>query len=109
MTQSDEKWSSHQSLAPNIAAMYALSGKQTTPAPGQKTVERDDVAIGKVNVQNIQSCTMCDSYGASISEQSSKSKTAHGTSVSGKCDLNLFETADTSSKAHEAIRLDMLA
>ena len=45
--QSDEKSRSHQSLIPNIAAMYALSGKQTTPAPGQKTVKRDDVSMGK--------------------------------------------------------------
>ena len=48
MMQSDEKLSSHQSLTPNTAAMYALSGKQTTPAPGQKTVKRETVAIGEV-------------------------------------------------------------
>ena len=63
MMQSDEKLSSHQSLAPNIAAMYALSGKQTAPAPGQKTVKRDDVAIREVKVDTIQYCTMSDSYG----------------------------------------------
>ena len=63
MMQSDEKLSSHQSLAPNIAAMYALSGKQTAPAPGQKTVKRDDVAIPAVKVETVQYCTMSDSYG----------------------------------------------
>ena len=61
--QSDEKLSSHQSLEPNVAAMYALSGKQTAPAPGQKTVKRDDVAIWEVKVETVQYCTMSDSYG----------------------------------------------
>ena len=62
MMQSDEKLSSHQSLAPNIAAMYALSGKQTAPATGQKTVKRDDVAIREVKLETIQYCTMSDSW-----------------------------------------------
>ena len=61
--QSDEKLRSHQSLVPNIAVMYALSGKQTTPALGQKTVKRDNVVMGEVNVETVQYCTMSDSYG----------------------------------------------
>ena len=43
--------------------MYVLPGKQTTPAPGQKTVRRGGAAIWEVNVENVQSCTMCDSHG----------------------------------------------
>lgn len=78
MTQSDEESCSHQSLASNIAAMYALSGKQTAPALGYKTVRRDDVSIGVVNVDNVLSCPTCDRMASSISERSSKSKTAHG-------------------------------
>ena len=64
MTQSDEKSSSHQSLAANNAALYALPGKQTTTAPEQKTVRREDgIAFGEVNVESIQSCIMCGSHG----------------------------------------------
>lgn len=96
MTQSDEKSSSHQGLAPNIAAMYALSGTQTTPAPWQKTVKRDDVVIGEVNVENVHSCTMYDSYRfehqrAKQQEQNSPwNLKAYRTR-----DYNLLETADT--------------
>lgn len=47
---------------------------------------------------------------SSISEQSSKSEIVHGTSKHpGSAILRLFETADTSSKAHEVNRLDILA
>lgn len=63
MTQSDEKLSSHQSLAPITAAMYALSGKQTAPASAQKTVRRDNVVTEDVNLENVKSCTMCDAHG----------------------------------------------
>ena len=58
MMQSDEKSSSHQSLIPNIAAMYNLSGKQTTPALRQKTVRRGDVFIGVANVESVRLSNM---------------------------------------------------
>lgn len=110
MMQSNEKLSSHQSLAPNVAAMYALSGKQTTPAPGRKIVKRDDDAIGKVNVENVQSCTQCESCGfehqrAKQQEQNSPWNLEH----LGPAIHNLFETADTFSKAYQKIRPEILA
>ena len=64
MTQSDEKSSSHQSLAANNAALYALPGKQTTTASKQKTVRREDgIAFGKVTVESFQSYIMRGSHG----------------------------------------------
>ena len=54
MMQSDEKSSSHQSLRPNIAAMYTLSGKQTTPALRQKTVRKGDIFIEAANVESFR-------------------------------------------------------
>ena len=64
MTQSDEKSSSHQSLAANNAALYALPGKQTTTALEQKTVRREDgFAFGDVTVESIQSYIMRGSHG----------------------------------------------
>ena len=64
MTQSEEKSSSHQSLAANNAALYALPGKQTTTALRQKTVRREDgIAFGEVTVESIQSYIMRGSRG----------------------------------------------
>ena len=64
MTQSDVKSSSHQGLAANNAALYALPGKQTTTALEQKTVRRDDgIAFGDVTVESIRSCIMRGSHG----------------------------------------------
>ena len=64
MTQSDEKSSSHQSLAANNAALYALPGKQTTTASEQKTVRREDgIVFWDVTVESIQSYIMRGSHG----------------------------------------------
>ena len=109
MTQSDEKSSSHQSLAQNLAAMYLLSGKQSTPASGQKTVKRDDVASGKVKVENIPYCTMCDSYGFEHQRAKQQEQTSPRTLQESRiCDSTSLDAANTSRKTYEAIRLDSL-
>ena len=100
--QSDEKSSSHPSLAPNVAAMYVLPGKQTTPALRQKIVKKGDVAVGETIVDHAQACTTCDRYGfkhqrAKQQEQNSPWNLI----VSGICDFEFLKTADMFYKARE--------
>lgn len=70
--------------------MYALSGKRTTPARGQKTVKRGDVAIGELNVENVQCCTMYDSYGFEHQRAKQQQRDSPwNLGASGMCDLRL--------------------
>ena len=90
--------------------MYVLSGKQTTPASGRMTVKRDDVAIGQVKVENVQYCTMCDSYG--FEHQRAKQQEQNSPwnlQTSRTCDPKALETAKTPFKVREAIIIDLVS
>lgn len=110
MTQSDEKSSSHQSLAANNAALYALPGKQTTTAPEQKTVRREDgIAFGKVNVESIQSCIMCGSHGFEHQRaQQQERDSPWNPQALGTRDLGYCQIAHTFFKAYRVTRLQIL-
>ena len=103
MTQSDEKSSSHQSLAANNAALYALPGKQTTTALEQKTVRREDgIAFGEVTVESIQSHIMRGSHGfehqrAQQQERDSPWNSKH---PGRPAILDIAKSADTFPKRH---------